>query len=349
MVRQRLIARLEEATGGRVELGDFRVFPSTLEVGVQDLTIHGKEDSHEVPYAHVDRLSARIKILSVLSRDIGLDSVLLRHPVVHVIFYPDGSTNQPEPRLKVTSDKTPVESLFDLSVSRLTVERGALLWDNQRIPLEFVADDVDASLSYAFLRKRYESRVSIGKVDTRFQDYRPFAWRMETVFALTRDSVDIHSLRWASGRSSLEASGRVVDFRSPNVTAEYALTVDLAEAAAVSRLREVRGGAVEFKGKGTWSKAEFTADGKVGLRGIDWQDKNLLLSQAAAEGVYSINNHVLRVNRLDAKLFGGVVSGDLEWNGWMNGTESVSAQQSKAPAAKGSTRGWPECGGRAFR
>ena len=94
LVRQRLIATLERMTGGRVELGSIHVVPFHLPVEVRDLTIHGREQPGEIPYAHVNSLMAQIKILSLLRTELGLNYVVLDHPVIHIILYSDG-THQP--------------------------------------------------------------------------------------------------------------------------------------------------------------------------------------------------------------------------------------------------------------
>src|SRR5437667_11228195 len=53
MVRGRLIAAIERATGGRAELGSFHAVPLRLQVEVRDLTIHGGESARDVPCARV--------------------------------------------------------------------------------------------------------------------------------------------------------------------------------------------------------------------------------------------------------------------------------------------------------
>ena len=191
MVRHKLIAELETITGGRVEIAEFHTIPFRLRADVRNLTIHGRESSSEAPYVHLDRLVADINVISVFSFRFGFHSVLLERPTVHIIVYPDGTTNQPQPAVKKASDSTPIEELFSLRISRLEVQRGELLWNDQRVPLEFSASDVAATMKYSFLRRHYEASVSLGKVDSRIQDYRPFAWRAKTDFFLSRDSVEI--------------------------------------------------------------------------------------------------------------------------------------------------------------
>ena len=111
LVLERLISTLERATGGRVELGSIHVVPFHFQIEVRDLTIHGREQPGEVPYAHVNSLMAQIKILSLARTELGLHYVVLDHPVIHIIIYPDGTTNQPEPLIKQGSQEPPVERL----------------------------------------------------------------------------------------------------------------------------------------------------------------------------------------------------------------------------------------------
>ena len=59
LVRGRLVAMLEQMTGGRVELGSLHTVPFHFQMEVRDLTIHGREQPGDVPYAHVNSLMAQ--------------------------------------------------------------------------------------------------------------------------------------------------------------------------------------------------------------------------------------------------------------------------------------------------
>jgi len=215
LVRQRLVAMLEQMTGGRVELGSLHTVPFHLQVEVRDVTIHGREQPGEVPYAHLNSLMAQIKIWSILRPEVGLSYLILDHPIIHIILYSDGSTNQPEPKQQVSTAK-PVEQLFALSISRLEVRHGELIWGDRRTPLDFAASNVSADMSYALFRRTYVGNVLIGKADTALQNYRPFAWTAEAHFRLSRNRLELQSLKATSGRTHLQAKGQVQDFSQPD-------------------------------------------------------------------------------------------------------------------------------------
>jgi translocation and assembly module TamB len=329
MVRHRLVAELERITGGRIDLGSFHVIPFRLQVEVRDLTIHGREQAGEVPYAHVDRLTVQVKIISILETEFGFNSVVLDHPVVHIILYPDGTTNQPEPKLTRMSTKTPIEQLFSLSVNRLEVRRGEFLWGDRRIPLDFAANDISADMTYSLLHRRYESNVLLGKVDTKFNDYRPIAWMAEAHFRLAHNSIEVTSLKATSGRSHFQASGRMQDFRQPKVEVTYDANVDLAEAALIARHAEVRRGVLQAAGHGSWSAQDFSSAGKLLLKDFDWRDESVNLHNANLNAQFSLNPQRFTLSQIQARLLGGSVSGDADITNWMRSPPSAKLAKGK--------------------
>ena len=334
MVRHRLVAELERATGGRVELGGFHTIPFRFEVDVRGLTIHGREGRGEVPYAHVDRLVAEVKLISAMGAEFGFRSVVLDRPVVHIISYPDGTTNQPEPR--ISSKNSPVERLFSFSINRLEVRHGELLWNDQRVPLDFIANDVSADMNYSLLRGHYEGNLLLGKIDTKFQDYRPVAWMMETHFNLGQNSLEVHSLKASSGRSRLEASGRVENFQKPKIDAAYEATLDLAEADAIARHSEIRRGILQAEGKGVWNMQEFSSTGKLSVKDFDWRDRSLGLPGITASSDYAVSSQRLALSQIQAKLLGGVVTGEAEITNWLSSPLASKIAKTKSSEQRGS-------------
>jgi translocation and assembly module TamB len=335
MVRQRLVAELERITGGRVELGAFHTIPLRFRVEVRDLTIHGRESAGEVPYIHLDRLIAQVKVISLLETEFGFNSVVLEHPSVHVIVYPDGTTNQPEPKLDQTSHKNVAEQLFAFNVNRLEVRHGELLWNEQKIPLDFVANDVSSDMTYSLLHDRYESNLLLGKVDTKFDDYRPFTWMAEAHFSLGRNSIEVSSLKATSGRSRLEASGRVDDLRQPKIEGNYVATIDLAEAAAIARRHEVRRGVLQVSGRGSWSLEEFFSAGKLQVKDFDGRTESLGLHNASVNAQFSFTPRRLSLSQIQARLLGGSISGDADIANWSAFPGAQPAKGKKAEEQKG--------------
>lgn len=320
LVRRRLVEEVERITGGRAEIGSFHTIPFRMQIDVRDITVHGRESANEIPLAHADRLVARVKISSVLRSEFGFHEVVLEQPVIHVAFYPDGTTNVPA-RRPDTSSKTTVEKLFALSINQFEVRHGEMLWDDQTLPLDFSVRNAELQMNYSFLRSRYDGRLLLGKVDTKFNDCRPFTWMSTVEFSLASNVVDITSARWNSGHSHLEARGRVSDFRHPHVEASYEAHVDLTETAAIARRHDLRGGSLDLKGQSNWSAQSFTASGQAALRDLGWQGEQISFAKGSLISDYSVNEEQVKLSKLQGKLFGGSLTGEAEFNHWLSPTQ----------------------------
>jgi len=316
-VRGHIVSALERATGARVELGAYHTIPLRLQVEVRDLTLHGLEAPGQVPLAHVDSAVARIKIISLLQKQFGFESVVLEHPVIHLIVYPDGSTNQPVPKVPRASAKSPVEQIFDLNVNDFSVRRGEFLWNDQKIPFDFNANHLSADLTYSYFRRRYSGHVVLGRVDTRFQNYAPFSWTAATDFSFGQRASQIQSLTWSSGRSRVLFRGAVRNYNNPTIEGNYTATFDLAEAASILRLPELRKGSVSLEGVGSWSSARFGASGKFDLRDLEYRDQQLSLRDAALASDFTLDNRALKLMHTQGRAFGGSLSGDAQVDNWL--------------------------------
>ena len=221
-VRRRMVEEVERITGGRAEIGSFHVVPFHLQVEVRNITVHGKEPPTEAPLVHADSLLAQVKVISFLRTEFGFYSVVLDHPVVHIAIGPDGTTNIPAPReARKPSENTPIEQLFALSIDHLSVRNGELLWADRKIALDFSVHDTGLQMDYSFLRARYDSHLALGKVDSSVENLRPFSWNTSVDFSLGTTFADVKAFKWNSGRSSVEASGRISDFRNPHLNGSY--------------------------------------------------------------------------------------------------------------------------------
>ena len=339
LVRQRLIATLEQITGGRVELGSIHSVPFHFQVEVRDLTIHGREQPGEVPYAHVNSLMAQVKIWSILRTEIGLNYIILDHPVVHIILYPDGSTNQPEPKVKQASKQKPLERLFALSITRLEVRAGELIWGDRKLPLDFSANNVSADMSYALFRRSYDGNLLIGKADTSYKNYRPFSWNAEVHFTLSRSRVLLREFKLSTGRSVVEAKGQIQDFNRPDfsntkIEVDYDTTVDIAEAAAIARQPEFRRGSLRLTGHGVWSPRDFSSIGKVLLSNLDWRDSPVGLHNANLSAQYALTPTRITLSQVQGRIFGGSVGGDAEVNQWLNSQPANSISKGREKEAE---------------
>ncbi|MGH9529331.1 MAG: translocation/assembly module TamB domain-containing protein [Terriglobales bacterium] len=292
-------------------------------VEARNLTIHGLEAKGDVPYAHVNRLVVHLKLSSVLTTGLAFQSVVFEYPTIHVILYPDGTTNQPAPARAAGSGNIPVENLFALSINELEVRNGELLLNDKRFPLDFTVNDVFADMNYSLLHSRYEASLLLGKATTRYRSFAPVAWTAAAHFRLSENAIEVESLQATSGRSHIQAAGTITNFAKPQVTGTYDAVVDLHEASTLGNLPEIRGGIIEATGKGAWSAGGFSATGKLHGKDMDWRDGSLNLRSASLGTEYSVDSKRVLFTDIEAYVLGGSVAGNAEITGW---------QSSKAPS-----------------
>lgn len=332
LVRRRLIAEVERITGGHAQIGRFHTIPFRLQVEVRNITVHGRESASEIPLAHADGIVARLKISSLLRSELAFEELVLDQPVVHLAFYPDGTTNFPKRASSISGSSTAqatVEQLFALSINRLEIRHGQFIWDDQTMPLDVSARDIWLQMDYSYLHARYNGRLLVGLVDTKLRDYRPFAWMSSAEFSLGSEAADITSLKWNSGHSNILARGSISDFRRPRLQAAYDAHIDLTEAASIARRRDLRGGILDLKGNGDWSRDQFASSGSLSLRDLAWQDDQVSFSKAALTTGYSITDLQLKLSKLQGKIFGGSFTGDAELNQWLAPEQHFSAAAKK--------------------
>lgn len=318
-VRRRLVAEVERITGGHAQIGSFHVIPFHMQVEVRDITVHGSEAASDLPLAHADHLIARVKVISLLRTQFGFHSLTLEHPVVHIAVAADGTTNVPVIKaVENVSEQRSLEQLFALSIDHLSVQHGELIWADRKIPLDFTAADTALQMHYSYLHRRYESQFRVGKVETVFQDCRPFSWMAEMNFSLTPDFAEIQSLKWRSGRSNLAVSGQIRNFSKPQFEGSYTAHVDLQQAAAITRRPGLKGGVADLKGSGNWSADNFSSSGSLALQDVLWENDQVGLKRAAATSEYAITDQQIKLSKIQGRILGGAFAGDAEIENWLH-------------------------------
>ena len=278
-VRAKLIDVLTTATGGRVELASFSWHPLLLEAEVDGLTIHGLEGPGEVPYAHVDTLRVRAKIIDRFKRQIGLRSLEVEHPVFHLIVYPDGSTNQPVPKEKTQSNTSVTDTIFDLQANRAQVDNGVLLLNQRALPFNVAANNLTVTVTYRRRPEAYLGTVHVEDLTAERRTAPEVHSKLDLNVEAARNALKLDGLHFVSGASSLNASGTLNDFTKLNWQIGANGTIDLRAVAALGAVDGLGPGetSLQIKGQGTGAKA-FDVTGNVQLKNASYRTSYLLLN-----------------------------------------------------------------------
>jgi translocation and assembly module TamB len=252
-VGRKVVSVLEDATGGRVELGRITFDLRHLAIEVDGLVIHGLEGPGEAPYLAVDKIDLRLKLLNLLSYSAGagvqshvrLSYLGVVHPQFHLIVDKDGKTNQPEPKHPSTS-KTPLtDTLLDLKAEQVVMTNGIALLNNRAIPFDMAARDLGAEVHYIGATDRYGMTVELKDLRTKISKQVEAQSALHVAGELGRDAVELQRFEFTSGKSSkLEATASLKHFEKPEWQATVKGSLELKQLSVLADVDGLNAGTV---------------------------------------------------------------------------------------------------------
>jgi translocation and assembly module TamB len=327
-VRNKVVAQLEHMTGGRVELQSLDWKWTSLRIDARGLTIHGLESPGAAPYVHADRIAVSVRIVSLFSRQIALSNVSVDRPIVHIIVYPDGSTNQPAPQRQQAGASSSPERLFDLGVTHLEVSNGTLLLNQEQIPFALTGDRLSSGISYSPAEKGYETNLSMSLAAAKWRNMAARRGDIDMQLLLRTNDAEIRSLRIASQGSTFEASGTLKNYNHPEVQLQYAASLDLADAGRLSETPELRNGRADLKGTLDYQRNRYLSRGNINVKKLEWKDSELHISDVDGSAAYTLDQDRLLLAQLGGKVLGGTVNGNLQVSNWRStGTQARQKPQ----------------------
>jgi translocation and assembly module TamB len=358
MVRERLVARMEAATGGRVEIASFSWRPFKLDAEAQGVVIHGLESKNEAPYAQLESLHVQLNLLGFWSPRILLHNLEIVRPQLHLIVYPDGSTNQPHPRKKTSSTLHPLDTLFDLQAGKVSVEKGLIDYDDRasdfdflerQIPLDFAANDVSLRLTYVPPNgKNPESyRVETGAHDLRLVRgpashpvAQPVQGFVQATLDLTRNAAYLRSLRltaYSKGEKDrvLEVSGQLDDFNRPRWQANAKGELDLRVMEPVLGYPFTPDGIARIDLAGQGEQGLFRIDGAVHADGASYIGTGVNAHGVGLDARVHADPLNLLITSVVVRLQqGGQLQGEVLLDHWISPLSGGPVMEAAAPPAK---------------
>ena len=357
LVRLRLIANLESATGGRAEIASFHWHLLSLEAEAGGLVLHGREGATDAPYAQVENLRVGFSVLNLLSPRILLRHLEITRPRVHLIVYPDGSTNQPQPRLKRKPGKSGLDTLFDLKAGHLAVDQGVLDCDNRaaafdfqnrHIPLDLAANDVTLRMAYAPpMGGNPESfHIELGATDlhlarggTPHKPAQIVEGRFDATLDLVRTAAYLRSLHLTAAGHTLEISGTLQDFARPRWQAKVTGDLDMRLLDPVTGYTFAPQGIARLDLAGAGQDGEFRADGTVHVDGGSYIGTGVIATGIDFDARVHADPQQLLIHSIVARLRqGGQLEGDVTLLHWLPAIPGAPTLQ-PAPPSTAKTRG----------
>ncbi len=338
LVREKLIVTLEQGTGGRVELNAFRWSVRHLAFEADGLTIHGLEGANEVPYAHVDRIYVRVKILSFIRPKVDLNYLEADHPVFHLIVYPDGSTNQPRPKMQ-SSGKSVKDTIFDLKVGRTEINNGVALINQRAIPFDLAANDLGVVVTYAAPLDQYLATLHASDISAQRGKYPPVRSKLDLMADIGRNTLKVSHLQLQTGSSVLNATAGVQDFANPhwNLTAQG--KVDVREVMALEPVDGVDRGVVDLDLKGQGTQTQFALDGRAKVADAAYHIDTVHITGVDVDTALHATEDDLVFTGVRARIGrGGSVDAEMRVAHWLGAAFAQPGQPASASVRRGTIR-----------
>lgn len=337
-VREKVIAAIEQGTGGRAELRAFHWSLRQLAFEADDLTIHGLEAAGEVPYAHIDRVYIRIKILSFFRPRIDLSYLEADHPVLHLIVYPDGSTNQPRPKTE-RNGKPLKDTLFDLKVGRTEVDNGVALINQRAIPFNLSANDLGLTVTYAAPTDHYLAKLHAADIVAQRGRLAPVHSQLDLAAEVGRNLLNVSQMQLQTGPSVLKATASVDDFTNPHWKLTAQGRIDVREVMALAPVDGVDRGVADLSLKGQGTKLRFALDGQVKVAGAAYHVDTVHISGVNVDTALHATQDDLVLTGIRARLDrGGNVSAEMRVTHWLGLAFPADGGPSVAATRQGAIR-----------
>ncbi len=281
-VRERVIATVEDATGGRAEIGSFQFDWTNLRAEVRNFVLHGTEPAGRPPLVRASSIVVGLKIISVLDQKVDVRYLNIQGPDIHLIIDPDGRTNVPEPKIKRRSERTAMDTLINLAVGQFSLQNGIFEVESQtRIPFDVRGQNLDARFTYELGRPRYHGDISIQPVQLRWNGQTGAALGLRIATTLERNRIEISSARVATGQSDLQFSGTIEDLAAPHANFRYEARIMAPDLARLLNVRGLDRGRLQLAGNAQWTGGtQYEVTGNLHIidgefREAPWRFQNL--------------------------------------------------------------------------
>src|SRR5579883_972526 len=242
-VREKIVAAIQEGTGGVTEIGSFTFDASHLHARLTGLVIHGTEPPGAPPFVRVESVDLYAQLFSG-GRIAGISALQIDRPQANVLVFPDGRTNIPTPKPSAPSKKTALETVVDLAVGHFELRNGTLSYNAQpQPPLNIRANNLHAQLWYRVLQRDYQGQLSLEPIYVASGWNSPLTVSVVLPVVLERERILLHNAQVRTRDSLIQIEASLDDLRHPALSAHIRGKVMLADLKKAANLPlEVRPG-----------------------------------------------------------------------------------------------------------
>ncbi len=221
--REKIVAALEDSTGGVAQIGSLSIDLRHLTVRVRNAVLHGKEPAGQAPLLSVKEIELRAKLFSL--EYLGIDQ-----PHVNLILLPDGTTNIPEPKTPSKPSQTSgLETVVNLAVKSFELRHGLMQVLQQKTQLNVQGNNLRALLNYNPAAPSYVGDLSMDPIAVTYPARLPLELHLNIPVVLEKNAVRITNARIDSPHSEIQLTAALENVKTPMITVHLNASVSIPE------------------------------------------------------------------------------------------------------------------------
>ena len=320
LLQRLFISRLERATGAKVELHSMSIRWLALRVTLHGLVIHGNEPSGTEPLLTAEEVQAALRVDSFWARRLSLRELLIQRPHVHILVRKNGATNVPTPARPSAPGRPWSDTLFQLSVRRLALSDGWILYNEAKAPLTIHGGDLQFSLDAAGSPDRpfYLGNLDWHTVEFSSKHFAPAPVGLTAKFSLWRDGFALEQGVFTSGHSRLDAQAEMSGFANPQWNFRYRGWIELGDIRDALRDPTIPTGRVDLHGEAQLASGRVKGTGNYSAEDIALPYKAFHAKGLASRASFQIDSAGIDAPDFFVGAFGGQVTGrvNVRFEGW---------------------------------
>ncbi len=317
VVRRRVVAELERAAGGRVEISRFAFTWSTLQAEVTGLTVHGMETAGAAPLLTACTVRIGLNVSSLFRRKVEIAFLDVEEPRVNVIVNADGTTNLPEPK---GTRGNAMDTILDLAIGRFSARNGFVQYADRKAAFDVRGENLRTRFVYDSPRKLYMGDLSARAILVQSGNFPPVPLDV----SLRGIAVGRNGAEMASAGIAYEGSRAVIsglrynsDMAPPETSARIEATLALSGLTKGALGRALKlpmtGGVAGFGGEVRFrSLTDYSVKGNASFSGITLAQGKLRAAGIRGAAAFDVGPEKTVLSGVSISAQGGRLTGSGE-------------------------------------
>jgi translocation and assembly module TamB len=306
--------KASESLGVRVQLQNFALNLSHLDLDLYGLTVDGAAPYASPQLLQVDHAEIGVRVVSLLHGKWYLSSFQVDRPIVRIVVDANGTSNLPT--IKSSGSSTSGNSsIFDLAIRHAVLDRGEVYYNDHKGALAADLHNVAFQASFNSLLQKYSGKLSYSDGHLSAPSIKTISHNLQAEFEATPTTFRLTKADLSTGPSHISILATLQNYSLPLVDAHYDAVVDGAQVGQILESPSVPSGTVHAAGSVHYQQLSdrpvlnsITLNGDVHSDALDVKTTSLRTRMTNLAAHYSLQNGDATLKDLSLNLLGGKLS-----------------------------------------